>query len=49
MTLSGQMDRRTETRVAARMTARVKGVVDVINNLTWKHDDIVDLPVWGGA
>ncbi|MEO3798182.1 CBS domain-containing protein [Nonomuraea sp. B10E15] len=49
VTLSGQMDRRTETRVAARMTARVNGVVDVINNLTWKHDDIVDLPVWGGA
>ncbi|MEO3799797.1 CBS domain-containing protein [Nonomuraea sp. B1E8] len=39
VTLSGRMDRRTETRVAARMTARVNGVVDVINNLTWKHDD----------
>ncbi|TMR92425.1 BON domain-containing protein, partial [Nonomuraea basaltis] len=39
VTLSGQMDRRTETGVAARMAARVNGVVDVVNELTWKQDD----------
>ncbi|MGP3919037.1 CBS domain-containing protein [Nonomuraea sp. 10N515B] len=39
VTLSGQMDRRTEAGIAARMTGRVNGVVDVIDKLTWKHDD----------
>lgn len=39
VTLSGQMDRKTETAIAARMTGRVDGVVDVIDELTWKHDD----------
>ncbi|HEX4817394.1 MAG TPA: CBS domain-containing protein [Nonomuraea sp.] len=39
VTLSGQMDRRTEAGIAARMTGRVNGVVEVINKLTWKHDD----------
>jgi CBS-domain-containing membrane protein len=40
VTLSGQMDRRTEARIASRMTGRVNGVVDVIDKLTWKHDDV---------
>ncbi|MEV1177452.1 CBS domain-containing protein [Nonomuraea sp. NPDC049784] len=31
--------RRTEAAIAARMTARVNGVVDVINKITWKTDD----------
>ncbi|TMR88970.1 BON domain-containing protein, partial [Nonomuraea basaltis] len=43
VTLTGWMDRRTETgiaaRMAARMAARVNGVVDVVNELTWKQDD----------
>ncbi|MFF4615538.1 CBS domain-containing protein [Nonomuraea jabiensis] len=39
VTLSGWMDRRTETAIAARMTSRVNGVVDVVNKLTWKNDD----------
>ncbi|MFI7700592.1 CBS domain-containing protein [Nonomuraea sp. NPDC049480] len=39
VTLTGWMDRRTETGVAARMAARVNGVVDVVNKLTWKQDD----------
>ncbi|MEV6160185.1 BON domain-containing protein, partial [Nonomuraea sp. NPDC052129] len=39
VTLSGQMDRKTETAIAVRMTGRVNGVVDVIDELTWKHDD----------
>jgi CBS domain-containing protein len=39
VTLSGWMDRRTETAIAVRMTRRVNGVVDVIDKLNWKHDD----------
>jgi CBS-domain-containing membrane protein len=39
VTLSGQMDRRTEAAIAVRMTSRVNGVVDVVDKLTWKHDD----------
>ncbi|MFI7643641.1 CBS domain-containing protein [Nonomuraea sp. NPDC049400] len=39
VTLSGQMDRRTEAGIAVRMTGRVNGVVDVVDKLTWKHDD----------
>jgi hypothetical protein len=39
VTLSGRMDRKTETAIAVRMTGRVNGVVDVIDELTWKHDD----------
>ncbi|MEV0591444.1 CBS domain-containing protein [Nonomuraea cavernae] len=39
VTLSGWMDRRSEAGIAARMTQRVNGVVDVIDNLTWKQDD----------
>ncbi|WP_103964926.1 CBS domain-containing protein [Nonomuraea solani] len=39
VTLSGWMERRTETGIAARMTSRVNGVVDVVDKLTWKTDD----------
>ncbi|GAA3203168.1 CBS domain-containing protein [Nonomuraea roseoviolacea] len=39
VTLSGWMERRTEAAIAARMTGRVHGVVDVVDRLTWKHDD----------
>ncbi|MCK2219455.1 CBS domain-containing protein [Actinomadura sp. ATCC 31491] len=39
VTLSGWMDRRSEAAIAVRMVARVNGVVDVIDKLTWKHDD----------
>ncbi|MFI7416509.1 CBS domain-containing protein [Nonomuraea sp. NPDC049684] len=39
VTLSGWMDRRTETGIAVRMTSRVNGVVDVVDRLTWKTDD----------
>ncbi|MFG1948545.1 CBS domain-containing protein [Nonomuraea sp. NPDC048826] len=49
VTLSGWMERRSETAIAVRMTRRVNGVVDVVDKLTWKHDDVVDMTVWGGA
>ncbi|TYB60191.1 CBS domain-containing protein [Nonomuraea sp. PA05] len=39
VTLTGWMDRRSDARVAARMAGRVDGVVDVIDKLSWKHDD----------
>jgi CBS-domain-containing membrane protein len=39
VTLSGWMDRRSEALIAVRVTARVSGVVDVIDKLNWKHDD----------
>ncbi|MCA2229252.1 CBS domain-containing protein [Nonomuraea aurantiaca] len=39
VTLSGWMDRRSEVMLATRMTRRVNGVVDIIDKLSWKHDD----------
>ncbi|MFC4119794.1 CBS domain-containing protein [Nonomuraea zeae] len=39
VTLSGWMDRRSDARIALRMAGRVDGVVDVIDKLSWKHDD----------
>ncbi|GAA4039246.1 CBS domain-containing protein [Nonomuraea soli] len=43
--LGGRMRHRSETESAAAMSARVNGVVDVINELTWDEDDT---PKWGG-
>ncbi|GAA3248139.1 CBS domain-containing protein [Nonomuraea helvata] len=42
VTLSGRMDRRSETLLAVRLAARVDGVVDVVDELQWKQDD-----TWG--
>ncbi|MEV4089571.1 BON domain-containing protein, partial [Nonomuraea fuscirosea] len=39
VTLTGWMDRRSDARIAVRMAGRVDGVVDVIDQLSWKHDD----------
>ncbi|MEO3867644.1 CBS domain-containing protein [Nonomuraea sp. B12E4] len=39
VTLSGWMERRTEAAIAVRMTGRVNGVVDVVDELNWKTDD----------
>src|SRR5690606_1337544 len=39
VTLSGSMQRRSEAAIAARMTARVNGVIDVVDKLTWDLDD----------
>ncbi|HEY9522966.1 MAG TPA: CBS domain-containing protein [Thermopolyspora sp.] len=43
VTLTGSMERRSDARIAVSMTGRVNGVVDVIDHITWKVDDI---PVW---
>ncbi|MGP3915981.1 CBS domain-containing protein [Nonomuraea sp. 10N515B] len=40
VTLSGQVDRRTEAGMAVRLAGRVNGVVDVIDRLSWKRDDV---------
>ncbi|MEV4061067.1 CBS domain-containing protein [Nonomuraea dietziae] len=45
VTLGGHMDRRSSAEIAARMTQRVNGVVDVVNNLSWDDDDTPD---WDG-
>lgn len=39
VTLTGWMDRRSDARIAVRMTGRADGVVGVIDQLSWKHDD----------
>ncbi|MFI7063627.1 CBS domain-containing protein [Kribbella sp. NPDC050124] len=39
VTLSGQVDRRSTTEVAEKLTAEVDGVVGVVNGLSWAFDD----------
>ncbi|WP_084959951.1 CBS domain-containing protein [Thermoactinospora rubra] len=39
VTLSGRMNRRSEADIAVRLTRRVNGVVDVVDELTWAEDD----------
>ncbi|WP_431921038.1 CBS domain-containing protein [Nonomuraea jabiensis] len=43
VTPSGWMERRSETAIAMRVIARVDGVVDVIDELQWRHDTFA----WG--
>lgn len=45
VTLSGQMERRSAAEIAAIMTRRINGVVDVVNQVEWKVDDT---PIWSG-
>ncbi|MFF5211077.1 CBS domain-containing protein [Streptosporangium sp. NPDC000396] len=45
VTLTGRMQHRSDAQLAARMTHRVNGVVDVIDKLEWTVDDT---PVWKG-
>ncbi|AVV44700.1 CBS domain-containing protein [Streptomyces sp. ID05-04B] len=39
VTLSGHMERRSETEIAPSMTRRIDGVVDVVGRLTYRLDD----------
>lgn len=39
VTLSGQMERKSETEIAVSMTRQVDGVVGVVDKLTWRLDD----------
>jgi CBS domain-containing protein len=45
VTLSGEVDRKTDAEIFARMTLELDGVVDVINRLTYRWDDTVSAPV----
>ncbi|MFG3442955.1 CBS domain-containing protein [Nonomuraea sp. NPDC047897] len=48
-TLAGTVTRHSEALSLVRVARGVDGVVAVRDTLTWKHDDVVDVPVWGGA
>ncbi|MFE1285778.1 CBS domain-containing protein [Streptomyces sp. NPDC058751] len=39
VTLTGDMDRRSETEIVVSMTRRIDGVVDVVSDLTYRLDD----------
>ncbi|GAA5076192.1 CBS domain-containing protein [Thermocatellispora tengchongensis] len=45
VTLSGTMRKRGDAELTVRMAARINGVVDVIDRITWQEDDT---PVWKG-
>ncbi|MFI7445583.1 CBS domain-containing protein [Nonomuraea indica] len=49
VTLAGTVTRHSEALSLARVARGVDGVVTVREELTWRHDDVVDIPVWGGA
>jgi CBS domain-containing protein len=39
ITLTGEVDRRSDSEILARVTRDVEGVVDVVNHLTFRWDD----------
>ncbi|GHF36392.1 CBS domain-containing protein [Streptomyces griseosporeus] len=39
VTLTGQLERRSETEIAVSMTRQIDGVVAVVGKLTWRLDD----------
>ncbi|MDH6492662.1 CBS domain-containing protein [Streptomyces sp. SAI-127] len=39
VTLTGQMERKSETEITVSMTRQIDGVVAVVDNLTWRLDD----------
>jgi CBS domain-containing protein len=43
VTLSGEVDRRSTARIAVRLVRGVVGVVDVVDELTYRYDDSADL------
>ncbi|MEO3867642.1 CBS domain-containing protein [Nonomuraea sp. B12E4] len=49
VTLTGTYAERSQAVTAVRLAENIDGVVAVRDELTWKHDDIADLPIWGGA
>lgn len=44
ITLSGEVDRRTDSEILSRLARDVDGVVDVVNELTFRWDDTVQYP-----
>ncbi len=49
VSLSGTLPEHTQAVIAVRLAENIDGVVAVHDDLRWKHDDVADLPVWGGA
>ncbi|MFI9846864.1 CBS domain-containing protein [Nonomuraea sp. NPDC051941] len=49
VTLSGTLVEHSQAVKAVRLTENNDGVVAVHDKLSWKNDDIVNYPVWGGA
>ncbi|WP_433519321.1 CBS domain-containing protein [Nonomuraea sp. CA-143628] len=49
VTLTGVVSRHTESIAAVRMAEGIDGVVAVHDELTWKHDDVLEVPMWGGS
>ncbi|WP_440073761.1 CBS domain-containing protein [Streptosporangium sp. OZ121] len=48
--LRGRVDERSRAITLAQMTRNLDGVVSVIDEVTWREDDIVPMSViWGGA
>jgi len=45
VTLSGEVDRKSDAEIFARMTRELDGVVDVVNGLTYRWDDANSVPV----
>ncbi|UBU08763.1 CBS domain-containing protein [Nonomuraea gerenzanensis] len=49
VSLSGTYTERSSAITAVRLAENIDGVVAVHDELAYKHDDIADLPMWGGA
>jgi CBS domain-containing protein len=41
VTLNGEVDRKSTAQIAAHVTKRVPGVVQVVDHVTWNYDDTV--------
>jgi CBS-domain-containing membrane protein len=39
VTLNGEVDRKSTAQIAAHVTKRVPGVVQVVDHVTWNYDD----------
>ncbi|GIH07884.1 hypothetical protein Rhe02_59510 [Rhizocola hellebori] len=48
VTLHGEVDRKSTAQIAAHVTRRVPGVVQVVDQVTWNYDDIT-IPTGVGA
>lgn len=49
VTLTGTFPERSQAVIAVHLAENVDGVVAVRDKLSWKHDDVADVPIWGGA
>ncbi|MFC4060626.1 CBS domain-containing protein [Planomonospora corallina] len=50
VTLSGELETRSQAATAVHVTRNLDGVVDVIDELGWGKDDVAPVPTaWGGA